>query len=112
MISVLIFGRSCDAVNVDTGHSTLGFPSYFYSLILAGYPPFCSESPQETYHKVMHWRQHLIFPPELPISDVARDLILSLCIEADHRLGIDGVQTIKDHKLFKYFLLSYIPRHF
>ncbi|XP_077966799.1 serine/threonine-protein kinase 38-like [Styela clava] len=68
---------------------------------LIGYPPFCSESPQETYHKVMHWQTHLVFPPELPISDIARDLILSLCAEADRRLGIDGVQTIRNHKFFR-----------
>ena len=40
-----------------------------------GYPPFCSESPQETYRKVMNWRETLIFPPEVPISNEARDLI-------------------------------------
>lgn len=41
----------------------------------AGYPPFCSENPQETYRKVMNWRETLIFPPEMPISNEARDLI-------------------------------------
>lgn len=43
--------------------------------MLIGYPPFCSESPQETYRKVMNWRETLVFPPEMPISRVARDLI-------------------------------------
>ena len=45
------------------------------SVFLAGYPPFCSENPQETYRKVMNWRETLIFPPEVPISNEARDLI-------------------------------------
>lgn len=45
-------------------------------LVFAGYPPFCSETPQETYRKVMNWRETLIFPPEVPISEKAKDLIL------------------------------------
>uniref|UniRef100_H3C7T3 Protein kinase domain-containing protein n=4 Tax=Euteleosteomorpha TaxID=1489388 RepID=H3C7T3_TETNG len=44
--------------------------------MLIGYPPFCSETPQETYRKVMNWRETLIFPPEVPISEKAKDLIL------------------------------------
>nr|KAG5692399.1 hypothetical protein BaRGS_000683 [Batillaria attramentaria] len=43
--------------------------------MLIGYPPFCSENPQETYRKVMNWRETLVFPPEMPISNEARDLI-------------------------------------
>ncbi|XP_072775017.1 serine/threonine-protein kinase 38 isoform X1 [Taeniopygia guttata] len=45
--------------------------------MLIGYPPFCSETPQETYKKVMNWKETLTFPPEVPISDKAKDLILS-----------------------------------
>lgn len=45
-------------------------------VLCAGYPPFCSETPQETYRKVMNWRETLIFPPEVPISEKAKDLIL------------------------------------
>lgn len=44
--------------------------------VFAGYPPFCSETPQETYRKVMNWRETLTFPPEVPISEKAKDLIL------------------------------------
>lgn len=43
--------------------------------LYVGYPPFCSENPQETYRKVMNWRETLIFPPEVPISNEAKDLI-------------------------------------
>jgi serine/threonine kinase 38 len=42
---------------------------------ILGYPPFCSENPQETYRKVMNWRETLVFPPEMPISNEARELI-------------------------------------
>ena len=48
-------------------------PSSFFT---AGYPPFCSETPQETYKKVMNWKETLTFPPEVPISEKAKDLIL------------------------------------
>lgn len=52
-----------------------------------GYPPFCSENPQETYRKVMNWRETLVFPPEVPISEEAKDTIIKFCCEADRRLG-------------------------
>lgn len=45
-------------------------------MLCAGYPPFCSETPQETYRKVMNWQETLIFPLEVPISEKAKDLIL------------------------------------
>lgn len=44
--------------------------------MLIGYPPFCAETPQETFRKVMHYRDTLIFPPEIPISNAALRLIL------------------------------------
>ncbi len=44
--------------------------------MLIGYPPFCAENPQETFRKVMNYRETLVFPPEIPISNVAKDLIL------------------------------------
>ena len=49
---------------------------FTYFNLYPGFPPFCSEKPQDTYRKIMHWRQHLIFSPELPpISHDAEDLI-------------------------------------
>jgi hypothetical protein len=44
--------------------------------MLIGYPPFCSETPQETYRKVCNWQQTLIFPPEIPISIEAKAVSL------------------------------------
>ena len=44
--------------------------------MLIGYPPFCSETPQETYQKVMNWKTTLEFPPEVPISETATKTIL------------------------------------
>nr|CAB3266654.1 serine/threonine-protein kinase 38-like [Phallusia mammillata] len=68
---------------------------------LIGYPPFCSESPQETYRKVLNWKSTLVFPDEVPIADVSRNLILSLCTEPEKRLGQTGVDTLKNHPFFR-----------
>ena len=46
--------------------------------MLIGYPPFCSESPQETYKKIMSWKETLVFPPECPISNQAKETIMRL----------------------------------
>uniref|UniRef100_A0A667WLQ3 non-specific serine/threonine protein kinase n=1 Tax=Myripristis murdjan TaxID=586833 RepID=A0A667WLQ3_9TELE len=63
--------------------------------MLIGYPPFCSETPQETYRKVMNWRETLTFPPEVPISEKAKDLILSLQSYIIH------VEEIKSNAFFE-----------
>ncbi|KAF1390946.1 hypothetical protein PFLUV_G00063380 [Perca fluviatilis] len=69
--------------------------------MLIGYPPFCSETPQETYRKVMNWRETLTFPPEVPISEKAKDLILRFCCEEEHRIGAAGVEEIKSNPFFE-----------
>lgn len=69
--------------------------------VVTGYPPFCSETPQETYKKVMSWKETLVFPPEVPISERAKELILRFCCEADHRVGAVGVEEIKRNGFFE-----------
>ena len=70
--------------------------------MLIGYPPFCSETPQETYRKVINWRETLTFPPEIPISNEAKELIQSFCCEGDRRIGChDGINEIKAHPFFR-----------
>ncbi|MEQ2288031.1 Serine/threonine-protein kinase 38, partial [Ameca splendens] len=69
--------------------------------MLIGYPPFCSETPQETYRKVMNWRETLTFPPEVPISEKAKDLILRICCEEEHRIGATSVEEIKSNPFFE-----------
>jgi len=61
--------------------------------MLIGYPPFCSETPQETYTKIMNWRDSLEFPPEVPISRAARKTIKRFCDAASSR--ISGVNEVK-----------------
>lgn len=72
---------------------------YFLS---AGYPPFCSENPQETYRKVMNWRETLSFPPEVPISEEAKETIVRFCCEAERRLGSQrGMDELKLAPFFR-----------
>merc|ERR1712241_383288 len=54
--------------------------------MLIGYPPFCSETPQETYNKIMNWRRTLEFPPEVPISETASKTIRRFCDDRDSRV--------------------------
>ncbi|KAG5837813.1 hypothetical protein ANANG_G00216990 [Anguilla anguilla] len=85
--------------------------------MLIGYPPFCSETPQETYRKVMNWRETLTFRPRCPsprgqraISEsqgqrralgIARILTGAwFCCESDHRIGALGVEEIKSNPFF------------
>ncbi|GAB1300807.1 Serine/threonine-protein kinase 38 [Apodemus speciosus] len=69
--------------------------------MLIGYPPFCSETPQETYKKVMNWKETLTFPPEVPVSEKAKGLILRFCCEWEHRIGAPGVEEIKNNPFFE-----------
>lgn len=43
--------------------------------MMVGYPPFCSETPHETYRKIMDWQNQLQFPEDLPLPNDAIDLI-------------------------------------
>ncbi|CAK9297531.1 unnamed protein product [Gordionus sp. m RMFG-2023] len=77
--------------------------------MLIGYPPFCSETPQETYRKIMNWKETLIFQPENPISNHAKDLIKKLCCDYEHRLGHGaGLEEIKTHPFFSGIDWSFI----
>lgn len=42
---------------------------------LAGYAPFCSEDPGDTYNKIIDWPNYLFFPEEVYISREGEDLI-------------------------------------
>merc|ERR1719192_3141496 len=55
--------------------------------MLVGYPPFASETPQETYRKVMNWKTTLEFPPFPPISEKAIQTIQRFCSERKERVG-------------------------
>lgn len=69
--------------------------------MLVGYPPFCSDDPRVTYHKITKWQKCLKFPEEPKISNEAKDLICRLLCDVDTRLGTRGVEEIKAHPWFK-----------
>ena len=64
-----------------------------------GYPPFCSDTPRETYLKIRDWRLSLVFPPEVPLSEAAAATIRGLCEDAKKR-----VKNAEELKVFKWFL--------
>lgn len=68
---------------------------------LCGYPPFCSETPNETYSKILSWPSHLHIPEECNVSRSAKDLIMNLMCDAKYRLGKNGASEIKKHPFFK-----------
>ena len=46
--------------------------------MLVGYPPFVSEEPSETWHKILHWRKYFDIPKEANLNPYAADLIRKL----------------------------------
>jgi len=63
--------------------------------MLIGWPPFCSETPQETYKKVMNWKETLEFPPEVPISEASANTCLRFCKDVDSRVrSLDDIKAI------------------
>lgn len=69
---------------------------------LIGWPPFCSESPHETYRKIINWQESLIIPEDIHLSPEAESLIRSLLTSSDKRLGRHGgAEEIKQHPFFR-----------
>ena len=66
--------------------------------MLVGYPPFCSETPRETYLKILDWKKSLVFPPEVPISEASTATIMSLC--QDTKMRINNIEELKCSKWF------------
>ncbi|KAM9969870.1 hypothetical protein ACTFIW_007816 [Dictyostelium discoideum] len=74
--------------------------------MLVGYPPFCSESIRETYHKIMNWKQTLPkimeeAKAEVNLSPEAQDLIERFLTDPMTRIGFNGVEEIQSHPFFK-----------
>ena len=67
--------------------------------MLIGFPPFCSETSQETYRKTINWKHTLQFPEDCAISPEARDLIQRLCCDKSTR--IKTLEEAKKHPFFK-----------
>jgi len=66
--------------------------------MLCGYAPFCSDDYNETYWKIINWKDTLQFPDDVVVSNEAQDLIRKLCCEERNRMT---VEEIKQHPFFK-----------
>ncbi|KAK4529974.1 hypothetical protein CCYA_CCYA03G0831 [Cyanidiococcus yangmingshanensis] len=70
--------------------------------MLYGYPAFYSETSVETCRKILNWQTTLHFPTEPKVSSTAKDLIRSLLVDPEHRLGArDGLDELKKHPFFR-----------
>lgn len=50
----------------------------------------------------MNWQKTLIFPPEVPISEQAKETILRVCTDSDRRAGAHaGVEDLKSLRFFQ-----------
>jgi len=91
-----------EVFEVDTGYDkkcdwwSLGVIMYE---MLVGYPPFCSETPRDTYLKIRDWKDCLVFPPEVPMSEAAAETILALC--QDVKLRVANVEDVKKLRWLK-----------
>ncbi|KAK6459171.1 uncharacterized protein RJT20DRAFT_90790 [Scheffersomyces xylosifermentans] len=69
---------------------------------LIGWPPFCSETPHETYRKILNWQETLQIPEDIHLSPESEDLIRKLLTSSDNRLGrYGGAEEIKRHPFFR-----------
>ncbi|KAF9453058.1 kinase-like protein [Macrolepiota fuliginosa MF-IS2] len=81
------YGQECDWWSLG---------SILYECVV-GYPPFCSETVQETYQKIIQWDSYLTFPDDVHLSIEAEHLIRSLLTSAEKRYQVDQV---KRHNFF------------
>ena len=74
----------------------------FYEM-LVGYPPFFSDTPNETCQKIRNFAQYFKIPRETQLSMNAQDLIKRFITAPEERIGINGVEEIKAHPFFDHF---------
>ena len=74
----------------------------FYEMLI-GFPPFFSENAQITCSKIKNYEKYLSIPKERKISSEAKYLINSFLTEPSKRLGVHGIDEIKNHIFFKNF---------
>lgn len=70
-----------------------------YEMVI-GYPPFCSDTPQETYKKVLNWKNTFTFPDDVPIITDCKYAIENLCCEPEVRIGENGYKDLMNLKFF------------
>eukprot|EP00331_Platyophrya_macrostoma_P024726 CAMPEP_0176439282 /NCGR_PEP_ID=MMETSP0127-20121128/19845_1 /TAXON_ID=938130 /ORGANISM="Platyophrya macrostoma, Strain WH" /LENGTH=495 /DNA_ID=CAMNT_0017823511 /DNA_START=166 /DNA_END=1656 /DNA_ORIENTATION=+ len=65
--------------------------------MLYGCPPFYAEDPQVTCHKIINWRQTLVFPPNRNVPDAAIHFMKRLMTDPKDRMTFE---EIKAHPFF------------
>ncbi|XP_036354783.1 serine/threonine-protein kinase 38-like [Octopus sinensis] len=93
------YGNACDwwSLGVITYEMLIGRISAFY---FVGYPPFCADYPQQTYKNILNWRETLTFPPDVPISVLAVDLIQQFCSDVSTRFN--SLAEVKEHPFYNH----------
>lgn len=76
----------------------------FYEM-LVGFPPFWGENdtPKATGLKLKNFKKYLNIPKGVNISPEAKKLIFDFLSEREIRLGVNGIDEIKNHIFFKNF---------
>jgi protein-serine/threonine kinase len=85
------YGRECD-------WWSLGAIMYE---CLVGWPPFQSDTKEETYRRIQDWPKNLTLPDDMALSNVAIDLMRKLLCWSDVRLGNRGAFELKEHPFFR-----------
>jgi len=84
------YGKECDWWSVGV---------IMYGMLM-GYPPFYSETPEETFQMILNWKTYLEFPSEVALTPSCLDLLKRLLSSQSKRLGRSGTREIKDHSFF------------
>ena len=66
--------------------------------MLYGFPPFCSNSDNVTYWKIVRWRNYLQFPDGHQVPKEAIDVIKKLLCDPEDRFDFE---RLKNHSFFK-----------
>lgn len=61
--------------------------------MLYGCPPFYSEDPQVTCHKIVNWKQYLVFPPNRGVPDAAVSFMKRLMCDPKDRMTFDEIRA-------------------
>ena len=74
----------------------------FYEMLI-GFPPFFSDNSQMTCEKIKNFSRYLNIPKERKISGEAKKLIMNFLDDQEKRLGVNGINEIKNHCFFRNF---------
>ena len=69
--------------------------------MMVGYPPFVASDAAKTCHKIIEWQKNFDIPEDVKLSPESEDLIRRLIENPEKRLGVNGVDEIKNHPFFR-----------